>query len=171
MRPIAEGLGSRLDRTAIACLGERVSMANIIPGASASEPAFNPALVNAALRRVPEPIVWVDARGVVVLINDAARALFGRAFVGGHITQCVDEYGIQRPDGTPMQPEEIPLARALLRRERVVDEPCRVRRPNGRVIEVLATATPLDDELGRSVGAMLVLREAQTSPSAPVPSN
>jgi PAS domain S-box-containing protein len=152
-------------------LGEQVSMANIIPGASASEPAFNPALVNAALRRVPEPIVWVDAKGIVVLINDAARALFGRAFVGGHITQCVDEYGIQRPDGTPMQPEEIPLARALLRRERVVDEPCRVRRPNGRVIEVLATATALDDELGRSVGAMLVLREAQTSPSAPVPTN
>jgi PAS domain S-box-containing protein len=168
---IVEGLESRLDQTAIACWGEEVSMANITQGAPASEPAFNPALVNAALRRVPDPIVWVDARGIVVLINDAARALFGRAFVGGHITQCVDEYGIQRPDGTPMQPEEIPLARALLRRERVVDEPCRVRRPNGRVVEVLATATPLDDELGRSVGAMLALREADGSPGSPSPSN
>jgi PAS domain S-box-containing protein len=157
----------RLDRIPIVCLCERVSIANIPHEGTLRDPAFDPALVNAALRRLPEGIVWVDAKGIVVLINDAARALFGRAFVGGHITQCVDKYGIQRPDGTPMEPEEIPLARALLKRERVIDERCRVRRPNGGLVEVLATATPLEDERGRSVGAMLVLREALAS----VPSN
>jgi PAS domain S-box-containing protein len=128
----------------------------------------SPALVNAALRRFPEGIVWADARGIVVLLNDVARALFGRAHVGSHITECVDKYGgIQHPDGTPMRREELPLARALLQRERVLDEPCRVRRPNGSLVEVLATATPLDDERGKSVGAMLVIREASATPSAP----
>ena len=126
----------------------------------------DPALVNAALRLLPEGVVWVDAKGIVVLINDAARALFGRAYVGGHIAQCVDKYGIQRPDGTPMRPEEIPLARALLRRERVIDERCRVQRANGGLVEVLATASPLDDVRGQSVGAMLVMREVHASANA-----
>ena len=74
-----------------------------------------PELARAALRHLGEAIVCVDAAGVVVSMNDAARALFGRADIGCHISECAEYYGVQRPDGTPVPPEEIPLARAFLR--------------------------------------------------------
>ncbi|AKV00672.1 PAS/Protein phosphatase 2C-like [Labilithrix luteola] len=116
-------------------------------------------LVNAAFRRTPNGVVLVDARGVVVLVNDAARMILGRADIGGHLSRCVPAtYGIDRDDGTTLPLEETAIARALFRRERVVDEPYRVRRQNGRIVHVRATATPLDDADGRSVGAMVVLR-------------
>jgi PAS domain S-box-containing protein len=127
---------------------------------SSSRQRLDDDLVNAALRG-PEAIVWVDRDGTIVLVNDACRALLGAVNVGSHITSSAETYGIEGPDGVLVQPLETPLARALYRRERLVDEPCRIRRPSGRVVELLVTARPLDDARGRSVGAMISLREAR----------
>lgn len=170
LRP-AGGAVCSLDRRPAPCLASAVTSNCGAPALARAphpraETGIDPALINAALRELPDGVVWVDAAGIVVLINDVARALFGRARVGGHLSECVHEYGIQRDDGKPMLAAEIPLARALFRRERVVDEHCRIRRPNGNLVDVLATATPLDDGQGVPVGAMLVLRQMLPSQRA-----
>lgn len=116
-------------------------------------------LLHAALRAHPHPVVWVDAVGNVVFINEHAEQLFGRVKVGGHISECATAYEILDAKGYAMPPLEIPLARASLRGEHVVDEPCKIRRPDGRVVDVLATATPMRDDSGAQVGAMLLMRD------------
>jgi len=101
--------------------------------------------------------VWADDAGKVVFINRAGRQLFGGDYLGSHISECAQKCAVLRPDGTPYPSERLPLARALLR-ERVVDEHCRIRKPDGGVVDVLATATPLERDC-RPAGAILVIRD------------
>jgi PAS domain S-box-containing protein len=129
---------------------------------SSSTRAFDSELVKAAVGASPDGIVWVDQSGTIVLVNDAARSMFGCSHVDCPITACAELFGIQTSEDAAISPAEIPLTRALIRRELVVDECCRIRRPGG-VVDVLATATPLEDDEGRSVGATLVLRQIDKS--------
>ena len=62
-------------------------------------------------------------------------------------------------EGEPYPSEELPLARALLKREVVRDALWRIRRPDGNEVIAQGTATPLAREEGESLGAVLVLRD------------
>jgi PAS domain S-box-containing protein len=116
-------------------------------------------LIQAAIAGTQAGVVWVDANGIVVNVNTHAEAIFGRMHVGSHISECSEKYEVLRADGTPCPPLEIPLARAALRGEHVTDEVCKIRRPDGRMIDVLATAYPLRNEAGVQVGAILAMTD------------
>ncbi|HWB80297.1 MAG TPA: PAS domain S-box protein [Nannocystaceae bacterium] len=116
-------------------------------------------LLAAVIREAPVGIVVLDADGIVVEVNDAAHRMFGRRYVGGHISLCADKYEILRADGSACPIAELPLARAALHGEHVVAQPCLVRRPDGTITRVLADAQPLRDEQAHPLGALLVMRD------------
>lgn len=116
-------------------------------------------LLVAALKASHNPLVWVDKDGIVLVVNEHAREIFGRIHTGTHISQCAAKYELLRPDGSPYPPLEIPLARAALRGEHVREERCKIRRPNGRIVDVYATAYPLRDDAGAQIGAILTMRD------------
>jgi PAS domain S-box-containing protein len=112
----------------------------------------------AELHASEDGLVWVNDDGIVLFFNDAARALFGREFIGTNISECAEKYEVLRLDGSPCPADELPLYRAALKRERVRAH-CRIRRPDGEVRDVLADATPLHAKDGSSAGALLRMRD------------
>jgi len=116
-------------------------------------------LLFTALRATHNPLVWVDRDGVVIFINELAQELLGAVEIGGRLSEYARTHEILRPDGTVYAPLDRPFARAALRGERVTNERCKIRRPDGRVVEVLATASPLLDATGAQIGALLTMRD------------
>jgi PAS domain S-box-containing protein len=120
---------------------------------------LDPKVALAELEASDDGLVWVDRAGRVLFINDAASRMFGRMFIGAHVSECAEKYEVLRPDGSRCRVEDLPLYRAAIRRERVQSEHCRIRQPEGTIIDVLTAATPLDDERGEPTGAVLRMKD------------
>ncbi len=125
-------------------------------GAAGPGGELTPGLGHAELRdvidAVDEAVLVFDDRGDVVTLNPAARQLHG---CGGacrmsHATY-VGRYEFERPDGTPVEAPERPLARAL-HGEAVRDVELRVRdAETGRRWTGVYTAVPLVSSEGRKL--------------------
>jgi diguanylate cyclase (GGDEF)-like protein/PAS domain S-box-containing protein len=115
------------------------------------------ALLARVLERMSDAVIVADGEGRLVLINEAARRLFG-----GELATAWDlaSEGVCLPDReTPCAVEDLPLVRAL-RGEVVHDSEVFVRseeEPQGRWLSV--NATPLFDAGGRLCGAVSVGRD------------
>ncbi|HEV8682123.1 MAG TPA: PAS domain-containing protein [Actinomycetota bacterium] len=62
------------------------------------------------------PVFVVDPEGTLVFYNEAAEGILGDPFdVVGQLTrdQWATMFSPEAPDGTPLQPEQLPLVRAL----------------------------------------------------------
>lgn len=113
----------------------------------------------AILRQLPMGVLVAGADGHIALANVRAAEMIGTP-PGGLAT--TDEYARLRwflPDGTPLDPQEWPLSRALARGEAVVDEEVTVVRPDGVPVVVRASATPLRDGQAGIAGAMAILAD------------
>jgi PAS domain-containing protein len=65
------------------------------------------------------PVFVVDAEGTLVFYNEAAEGILGDPFdMVGQLTrdQWATMFSPEAADGTPLSPEEVPLARALAER-------------------------------------------------------
>ncbi|RKQ93622.1 PAS domain S-box-containing protein/diguanylate cyclase (GGDEF)-like protein [Solirubrobacter pauli] len=106
------------------------------------------------LSRLQEGVVVVDMDARVVVVNDAAAALFGVAVqdiadrpVSGIPVDLLDDHGHLLSD------EQQPLTRALLGEE-VSDQVVRFVRRDGSLLWVEIHANPLRDEHGEQYGAV-----------------
>jgi PAS domain S-box-containing protein len=116
-------------------------------------------LAVAALVRFPDAVVSVNEQGLVVFANDAFRALFGETDdIGQHVSEATANCPVLLTDGTLAPRDRWPLVRAALGRERVIEERCGVQRPDGTVIDVVATAIPIE---GRGCAAVLFMRDVR----------
>ena len=118
--------------------------------------------LQAIVDHMVEGVFVCDADGRISLVNKAGLRLLGlrgAEELRRPLTEIVAMARMRHPDGTPMAPDELPLARAL-RGETLVDE--------GKILEnqttrrdvlVLSSAGPIRDEEGRIVGAVTVVRD------------
>jgi PAS domain S-box-containing protein len=99
--------------------------------------------------QMPEAVVLVgESQAGRISLNAAARALFG---IDGR--DAIEAVG---PDGAPVPAEDLPHERAS-RGERICGLELRVRRPDGELVPVVASAAPVDD--GRPASAVAVYRD------------
>jgi signal transduction histidine kinase len=119
--------------------------------------------IEATLQQLPIGVIIAEAPGgATVLVNEIAR----------HITQYSFEQSVEieqynqfqnfaglRPDGRPYAPEEWPLARALRTGEVVTDEEVIIRRFDGSEITIEADATPIRDDHGAIVAAVVTFSD------------
>lgn len=113
------------------------------------------------LEQVGEGVIIADASGRITFVNEAANRLHGVAELGVGVEGWSETYHLLTMEGEPYPPAELPLARALLKREAVRDALWRIRRPDGTEIVAQGTATPLrSQDDGAPLGAVLVLRDA-----------
>lgn len=103
------------------------------------------ALVRTIVDTMADGVSVIDTSGRVVLRNPAATDLVGRQQLDRSGAVDIDAYGIRHVDGSPMRPEESPMAIALSGEsvenlELVVSNPSA---PDGRLLQV--TARPLPD--------------------------
>ncbi|MDQ3388395.1 MAG: PAS domain-containing protein [Gemmatimonadota bacterium] len=121
--------------------------------------APSPLLREAVLRQVADGVILTDPDGRIVFVNDAARELHGVAELGVPVGDYTKSYHLLTMEGDPYPPEELPLARAVLRNETVVDAQWRIRRPDGTEVIAQGNASPIVDEDGSKLGAVLTIRD------------
>lgn len=125
---------------------------------AAEEPA-QAALRHTILQQIVEGIIVTDAAGHILFVNEAARRLHGVAELGVPVEDYSKTYHLLTLEGAPYPPERLPLARAVLGGETVVDAEWRIQRPDGTQIVAQGSATPIRAEEGAQSGAVLVLRD------------
>jgi len=111
----------------------------------------------AILGQIAEGIVIADPTGRITFVNDAAQRIHGIAELGVPVGAYSETYHLLTMDGQFFPAEDLPLARAVLRGETVVDAQWRIRRPDGREIIAQGSAAPVTGEDGRLLGAVLTV--------------
>ncbi|MEP6999942.1 MAG: ATP-binding protein [bacterium] len=113
----------------------------------------------AALAQLDEGVIVTDAKGSIIFINAAAVRMHGVEKRDVTVDRYSDEYHLLTEDGTPYPTGELPLARAVVRGEVVVDERWRIRRPDGSVVLAVGGARPIVDAQGVQIGSVLTVRD------------
>jgi len=106
-----------------------------------------------------EAIIVTDALGQIIFVNDAAVELHGVKTLEITPENDRESYHLFTVDGEPYPSLELPLARAVLRGETVLDARWRIRRPDGTEILAIGTAQPLIDSEGNQAGGVLTMRD------------
>jgi PAS domain S-box-containing protein len=113
----------------------------------------------AILGQLMEGVIVTDADGRITFVNAAASRVHGVTHLDVLPHGYTAAYRLLTEDGDPYPPEELPLARAVLRGETVVDARWQIRRPDGTTVLATGSASPLHDAAGRMTGAVLTLRD------------
>jgi PAS domain S-box-containing protein len=132
------------------------------PAPAFAPPAAAPALgelVRAAAAQLAEGVIVADVDGRIVFVNEAAERLHGVARLDVPPEAYAATYQLFTEAGDPYPSHELPLARAVLRGETVVDAPWRIRRPDGTEVHAVGSARPVRAADGRQAGAVLTIRD------------
>ncbi|HXI52005.1 MAG TPA: PAS domain S-box protein, partial [Candidatus Saccharimonadales bacterium] len=108
------------------------------------------------VQSLPAAVYTTDAEGRIVLFNEAAVALWGRAPEPGKTKWC-GSYRIYQPDGTPLPLDQCPMALALREGRSVRGKEILIERADGTRRHVLPYPEPLRDAAGNLVGAVNML--------------
>jgi len=106
---------------------------------------------------MPESVVITDETGRVIQQNHAAQQL---AVENGSIALSGDvvPHDVRSPSGERVSPEDLPVSQALLTGEPVVGKELAIRGPSGRMIPIVASATPVSTARGPK-GAIVVFQD------------
>ncbi|MEP6989522.1 MAG: ATP-binding protein [bacterium] len=113
----------------------------------------------AALAQMEEGVIVVDARGTIVFVNRAAARMHGVETIGVEVDRYAEAFNLRTLSGEPYPSAELPLARAVLHGETVIDARWRIRRPDGAEIVAVGSAHPMLSDDGIRIGAVLTLRD------------
>jgi PAS domain S-box-containing protein len=113
----------------------------------------------AILAQLTEGVIVTDATGAITFVNDAAERLHGTRQLGVAPDGYAAAYSLWTVAGDPYPPLELPLARAALRGETVLDASWRIRRGDGSELLARGAARPIEMSDGRRVGAVLTFRD------------
>jgi PAS domain S-box-containing protein len=108
------------------------------------------------LEALPVAIYLTDPDGRITFYNEAAAKLWGHRPEIGKSEWC-GSWKLFRPDGTPMQHSECPMAIAVRERRPLRGTEAIAERPDGSRVPFTPFPTPLFDRSGAFVGAVNLL--------------
>ncbi len=108
------------------------------------------------VQTLPAAVYMCDAKGRIQLYNDEAVKLWGREPVTGKDLWC-GSWKIFSPDGTPLDPEECPMAITLRTGKAVRGREIVIERPDGERRNVMPHPEPILDEDGNVTEAINIL--------------
>lgn len=109
--------------------------------------------LDAIFGQMPDAVVIADEQGHVIQQNAAARALTRGEEGSASMLQ-----ELRQPSGAPLAAADSPLRRALSRREDVTGVELAIAAPDGQLVPVLASATPVTTARG-AAGVVAVFRD------------
>ncbi|HEY8871105.1 MAG TPA: PAS domain S-box protein [Candidatus Limnocylindrales bacterium] len=148
VRTLVEMCGQALDRIRLAETRER-----LLRDLDAQR-----ARLEAVIRQMPNGVMLAEAPwGRIILANDAVERIWGGPLGAIDDSSAYGEFRSSRPDGTPYEPEDWPLARSLRTGEVVEDEEAKFRRLDGRTGWMNVSSAPIRDRDGGIVAAIVVV--------------
>lgn len=108
------------------------------------------------LSAIPAAIYTTDAEGKVTYYNQPAVDLAGCAPVIGRDDWSAT-WKLHKPDGSPLAPDECPMAVTLKEGRPIRNAEAIVERPDGSLTPVIPYPSPLRDDDGKIVGAINML--------------
>jgi PAS domain S-box-containing protein len=119
---------------------------------------FEQARWQATVESMLDPVAVVDDEGRIAYMNAAYQRLIGPAArLGLSVEERLAAYHLFHPDGRPFQPQELPLYRAVLSGEEVLNVET-VQRTGTEARIAVWNAAPLRDD-ARIIGAVMVGRD------------
>jgi PAS domain S-box-containing protein len=113
----------------------------------------------AVLGQLSEGVIVTDPSGRIVLVNEAAARIHGVKRLDVPPEDYSRAYHLFTEEGQPYPPDQLPLARAVLKGETVLDAQWRIRRPDGAEVVAVGSARPVRGPGGARLGAVLTLRD------------
>jgi PAS domain S-box-containing protein len=117
------------------------------------------ARLRAVFEYAPSGIAVTDREGRVIMTNPEADRIFVRPVPYGEDFGSHAQMEICYPDGTPVNPRDLPLTRATLDGEVNINLELAVRLPNSRLRPILVNTTPIRNRKGRVMGAVAVFQD------------
>ncbi|HEX8444868.1 MAG TPA: PAS domain S-box protein [Allosphingosinicella sp.] len=114
---------------------------------------------SAILGQLSEGVIVTDPEGRISFVNEAAERLHGVKLLGVAPDAYTETYHLLTEAGEPHPPHELPLARAAIKGETVVDARWRIRRPDGTEVLAIGSARPIRLPSGETSGAVLTARD------------
>jgi PAS domain S-box-containing protein len=109
---------------------------------------------NGLLDGLPVGVCVCDRDGAVVQYNRRAAELWGRSPMPDQPARFCGALRSYRPDGSPLAPDEAPMAELLATGRPVRDRELVIERPDGSRRTILANLEPLQDADGRLAGGV-----------------
>lgn len=113
----------------------------------------------AILQQIVDGVIIADPYGQITFVNEAARRLYG-------VSEPTQSLGAdialeqRSPFGMhPYQLGQIPLAKAIIHGQTVLNQEWRIQRPDGSTIIAQGSAAPVVSDQGTRLGAVLVIRD------------
>ncbi|HEX6509333.1 MAG TPA: ATP-binding protein [Chloroflexota bacterium] len=113
----------------------------------------------AILGQISDGLIIADASGTITFMNAAAQILLGSNALGTPIERYSATFQVIDRDGGLFPSRELPLARAVLHGESVLNEDVMVRLPGGSVAILESSATPVIAEDGSRMGGVVTFRD------------
>ncbi len=117
------------------------------------------ARLNAIIKHAPEGIVITDEKVRIIRANPTAEEIYQRPVPYGEGYERHASLAFSYPDGTPYDPRDLPLTRAVLDGETVLEEQLVITWPDGRERELLVNTAPLQDEQGKIMGGIGIFQD------------
>lgn len=112
---------------------------------------------DAVVSSIPVGVALVDSEERSVQINQAGQRILGSPPML-RLEDSVDHYNIRNSDGTPVTPDELPLALAL-QGEQVTDREHILRGVDGAETRISTSASPIIGQDGSIIGAVAIFRD------------
>lgn len=113
----------------------------------------------AVVAQLAEGVIITDAGGRIVFVNKAANDLHGVMKLDVDPDRYAETYSLFTIDGKPHPAETLPLTRAVLKEETVIDARWLIRRPDGTEVLALGNAQPVYSDSGQKIGAVLTIHD------------
>jgi PAS domain S-box-containing protein len=157
-RAIARRIAKREQEEISRTLNERLVMSSIREQEHAEAEEKQRAQLGALLGNLSDGVAIADESGRILMINDAARAIWG--FGDADVPTIGVLYSVEAHDlqGQLVPDERRPLLRAL-RGEKFVDDEMVLTRPNGERRRIVSTGTSVTNESGNVALAIVVYRD------------
>jgi PAS domain S-box-containing protein len=113
----------------------------------------------AILGQIADGIVIADAAGKTTFANSVAQVILGPRVVGIPAAEQSEAFNAFRSSGEPYPSDELPLVRAAIGSETIVNEDVVIRHADGSSITIECSATPFVDEAGTKLGGVVSFRD------------
>ena len=114
---------------------------------------------SAILNQLSEGVIVTDTSGKIIFVNEAAATLHGVATLNTTPEEYTETYQLYTEEGLPYPFEKLPLSRAVLNGEIVLNEHWRIHRPDGTTILAIGSARPVIGLDNEKIGYVLTLRD------------